>query len=191
MRKALLIIGALAAVGAMALALSACGGGSNGSGEAAAAPATSEGATLPVKEFTLTMKPDSRKGPDGDVHDAFVPSTELGVKAGQTVRVTIVNYDDAPHSFTSPALKAGEQIPPSEQQHEAGSDAQNLKVMPTPGVGVNEIIPPAKDESTPGKTTFTFTAPDEAGKYIWYCAFPCDAYAMAQIGFMQGYVTVA
>jgi len=190
MKKALLALGALAATGVMALALSACGGSSNGSGEAVASPGASEGSTLPVKEFKLAMKPDSKKGADGDVHDAFVPSTELSVKAGQTVRVTIVNYDDAPHSFTSPALEAGAQIPPSEQQHEAGSDAQNLKVMPKAGVGVNEIVP-GETGGKPGTTTFTFTAPEKAGEYIWYCAFPCDAYAMAQIGFMRGYVTVA
>lgn len=43
----------------------------------------------------------------------------------------------------------------------------------------------------PRVTTFTFTAPKQAGRYAWWCAMPCDPWAMAHDGYMRGYVTVA
>jgi hypothetical protein len=39
--------------------------------------------------------------------------------------------------------------------------------------------------------TFTFTAPKKAGRYQWWCAVPCDPWAMAHDGYMRGYVTVS
>ena len=68
---------------------------------------------LPAKSIKLAMKPDAKPGSDGKTHDALVPSAEITVKAGQTVRLTILNYDDMPHSFTSPGLARGAAIPPA------------------------------------------------------------------------------
>ncbi len=48
----------------------------------------------------------------------------------------------------------------------------------------------AGSEEKPSKTTFTFQAPQQAGSYEWYCALPCDPWAMAHFGFMKGHVTV-
>jgi plastocyanin len=48
----------------------------------------------------------------------------------------------------------------------------------------------AGSESKPSETTFTFTAPRKAGSYEWYCAMPCDPWAMMHDGFMRGHVTV-
>lgn len=56
-------------------------------------------------------------------------------------------------------------------------------------LGANATIP-GGSETKPGKTTFTFTAPQKAGKYDWYCAMPCDPWAMSHDGYMKGYVTV-
>ena len=91
------------------------------------------------------------------------------------------------HSFTSPGLRAGASIPAAERQMQG--TPQDLKVMPLPGVGVDQVIPSGSDKQ-PSKTTFTFTAPKQAGQYIWYCKLPCDAWAMAHFGYMMGHIKV-
>jgi plastocyanin len=113
----------------------------------------------------LTIKSDDehgKRGPDGKWHDAYLPAN-FTVHAGDRVTVTVYNYDTGSHTFTSPTLSA------------AGL--------------INEMIP-AGSENAPHKTTFTFTAPSQTGKYLWWCAMPCDPWAMAHIGYMRGYVTV-
>lgn len=57
------------------------------------------------------------------------------------------------------------------------------------GLGANVEIA-AGSESKPSKTVFTFQAPQQAGSYEWYCALPCDPWAMSHDGFMKGHVTV-
>src|SRR5205807_5663115 len=89
--------------GAMSSAMSSAG---------SSAPVAASSA-LPAKSIKLAMKPDAKPGSDGKTHDALVPSAEITVKAGQTVRLTILNYDDMPHSFTSPGLARGAAIPPA------------------------------------------------------------------------------
>ena len=85
---------------------------------------------------------------------------DFTVRPGHRVTITFNNYDGGAHTFTSPAM------------------------------GVNAIIPGGGSLGVPHKTTFTFTAPTKPGKYAWYCAVPCDPWAMAHDGFMRGYVTV-
>jgi plastocyanin len=109
----------------------------------------------------LTIKSDEergRKGPDGNWHDAFLPA-DFSVSAGATVRVTVYNYDDMPHSFNADQL---------------GTD----------------VTIPGGSEDKPSVTTFTFRAPQTAGSYEWYCAMPCDPWAMNHDGYMRGRVTV-
>lgn len=60
----------------------------------------------------------------------------------------------------------------------------------SPELGVNVTIA-GGSEKTPKETTFTFTAPAKAGSYQWFCDYPCDPWAMAHEGFMQGRVTVS
>jgi len=43
----------------------------------------------------------------------------------------------------------------------------------------------------PVVTTFSFTAPTKQGAYTWFCAVPCDPWAMTHLGYMKGRVTVA
>jgi plastocyanin len=119
-----------------------------------------------TQHVTVVIKSDAehgKKGPDGKWHDAFLPAN-LKVKAGDKVVVTVRNYDDGLHSFTSPTLH------------------------------VNKIIKAAKDEKggkvKPVTTKFTFVAPKKAGKYLWWCNQPCDPWAMAHTGYMRGYVKV-
>jgi len=165
--------------GAMAGAMSSAGAGAQGAGAAA-------NAALPTKHVTLTMKPDAKAGSDGNKHDATLPA-DFSVKAGQTVRLTLYNYDDMPHSFTSPGLARGAAIPVAMQQMQG--TPQDLKVMPMAGMGVNQTIP-GSTGGHPSKTVITFTAPSKAGTYLWYCRLPCDAWAMAHDGYMRGHVTV-
>jgi plastocyanin len=86
---------------------------------------------------------------------------DFTIHAGDRVTVTVVNYDSGPHTFTSPSL------------------------------GVNETIPGGGSMSSPHEVTFTFIAPKTPGKYQWWCAVPCDPWAMSHNGYMRGFVTVA
>jgi len=134
----------------------AMNGGAVHSGVMNGGAAASSGESL-----KLVIKSDEekgKKGSDGNWHDAFLPA-DFSVKAGETVRVTVYNYDDMPHSFTSAPL------------------------------GTNATIP-GGSEDKPSETTFTFHAPQKAGSYEWYCAMPCDPWAMSNDGFMKGRVTV-
>jgi plastocyanin len=122
----------------------------------------SSSAQLRAEDVKIVVKSDEehgRVGSDGSWHDAFLPA-DFSVKAGSVVRVTVYNYDEGPHTFTST------------------------------GLGTNVTIP-GGSEAEPSKTTFTFRAPEKAGRYEWFCAFACDPWAMSHVGFMRGFVTVA
>jgi plastocyanin len=160
---ALAVLISLGALGAVAFKLDNGSASSPAASAATAAAPTAE--TTPVEAVRVVIKSDEeegRKGPDGKWHDAFLPA-DFSVKAGATVKVTVYNYDDMPHSFTAA------------------------------GLGVNQMIPAGggSTEEAPGKVTFTFKAPMKAGSYEWYCAVPCDPWAMAHDGFMRGKVTVS
>ncbi len=103
---ALLSLGVFAII---AIGLSACGSSSNDSGEAAAATAESAPAPETVKLVIKSDEEKGKKGSDGQWHDAFLPA-DFSVKAGATVQVTVYNYDDMPHSFTSPGLGTNAKI---------------------------------------------------------------------------------
>jgi plastocyanin len=148
-----------------------CGGSSSNNSEEATsaaknaqAPATTSQSAknLAPAAIKLVIKSDeehAKKGPEGEWHDAYLPAN-FSVDPGQQVNVTVYNYDEGAHSFTSTAL------------------------------GVNAIIA-AGSEKSPHKATFSFTAPAKAGKYEWWCALPCDPWAMEHKGFMRGEVTVS
>jgi plastocyanin len=133
--------------------------GSMMGGAYGAAGAPAEGK---VQEIEIIVKSDeehAKRGPEGTWHDAFLPAS-FTVRPGATVKVTVLNYDEGEHSFTS---------------------------MP---LGVNVDIA-AGSATHPKATTFTFRAPSRSGTYLWYCARPCDEWAMAHVGYMRGYVKVA
>lgn len=51
-------------------------------------------------------------------------------------------------------------------------------------LGVNVTVPP-------GPSTVHFTIdPKKPGKLAWRCTFPCGAWVMAHVGYMQGFVDV-
>ena len=134
-------------------------------GTAAQASSAAAPAVKP-EAVKLTIKSDDehgKRGPDGKWHDAFLPAN-FAVHAGAQVTVTVTNYDQSAHTFTSSTLSNTSVI---DEQIAAGTD------------------------SGPRTTTFTFTAPTTPGKYLWWCAMPCDPFAMAHIGYMRGFVTVS
>ena len=113
-----------------------------------------------LRQLTILVKSDDehgKKGPDGKWHDAFLPANPV-LKAGQTTRITFVNYDGGAHSLVAPGL--------------------NLNVQ----------IPAAKG-SVPGRVSIVLTA-KKAGRYDWWCASPCDTWAMTHNGYMRGSVVV-
>jgi plastocyanin len=132
-------------------------GGTEGNG-----PGVTGTGTGGVEEVNLIVKSDeehAKRGPEGTWHDAFLPA-DFSVDPGATVKVTILNYDEGGHSFTSPML------------------------------GLNVTVA-AGASTEPATTTFTFTAPARTGSYMWFCAKPCDPWAMSHLGYMRGVVRVA
>ena len=113
-----------------------------------------------IQHVKLVIKSDEehgKKGRDGKWHDAFLPAN-FKVKAGAKVIVTVKNYDDMPHTFTSPRLH------------------------------VNRVIKKGSEKKA-STTRFSFKV-KKAGKYLWWCALPCDPWAMKHTGYMRGYVRV-
>jgi plastocyanin len=132
---------------------------STAAGSSAAAPATPVVAPVSMAIAIKTDVEHGKLGPGGAWHDAFVPA-DFTVKPGQKVTITVSNYDDAAHTFTSPSM------------------------------GVQETIPGGGSPVNPKLTTFTFTAPKGAGAFQWWCAMPCDPWSMKHNGYMRGIVTV-
>lgn len=123
-------------------------------------------AAVKSEAVKLVIRSDTehgKMGSDGKWHDAFLPAN-FTVHAGDRVTVTVYNYDTMAHSFTSSSLSSSQLI--------------------------NQMIP-AGSSGSPSTTTFTFTAPSNPGQYSWWCAMPCDPWAMDHVGFMRGYVRVA
>ena len=63
-------------------------------------------AAVPAQHVAIVVKSDTehaKKGPDGAWHDAFLPAS-FTVHAGSPVRVTIRNYDGAPHMIMQSKL---------------------------------------------------------------------------------------
>lgn len=95
------------------VALGSTSSNSNATPAAAAAPASATVAAPPPTAVKLIVKSDAehaKKGPDAQWHDAFLPA-DFTVKPGQSVDVTVYNYDSGPHTFTAPDLGVNAVIP--------------------------------------------------------------------------------
>ncbi|MBU6423664.1 MAG: cupredoxin domain-containing protein [Chloroflexota bacterium] len=187
-RKALGTVGAFLGAGAALPLLAACSGPA---AKAASSPTQKViSATLPVltqapvaakqevaagPDVKMTVLPGELKGPDGLMHDAFVPSGMV-LKAGVPATVAVTSYDDGKHSVTCKELGLDETI-------KGGTAA-------------------ASGDITPAVTTFTFT-PKTAGVYRWHCDMECDSaksghWAMTddfdkqpgRLGYMAGWIVV-
>jgi len=94
----------------LAVALKLNHNGNTPAASAAQAPTTA--AAPAVENVKLVVKSDeehAKKGSDGAYHDAYLPA-DFSVKAGATVKVTVYNYDDMPHTFTDPGLGTNVEI---------------------------------------------------------------------------------
>jgi plastocyanin len=129
---------------------------------AAATPAAAGVPTPKPVAVSMSVKADSEHGRLGPDKQWHdaFAPADFSVRAGSTVTISVANFDSGPHTFTAPALN------------------------------VNGTIPGGGSMAAPSRGTFTFTAPSKPGKYAWWCAVPCDPWAMAHDGFMRGYVTV-
>lgn len=119
--------GLVIAVAGIALLLGSCSSAAitadkgNSQPAVAAQQTAAPTADAPTQTVSLVIKSDeenAKLGSDGQYHDAFLPA-DFTVKQGDVVKVTIENYDDMPHSFTSPDLgvdqfiKSGSEDTPS------------------------------------------------------------------------------
>lgn len=114
----------------------------------------------PVDHVTIYMfrKKSLLPGtPDGKPHDEMVPST-WAVRVGVWTEVTMINYDDGPHSLTIPQL---------------GLDEIAQGGIKTTTAFAGETQWETLNLAVPTVTTFVFRVP-KAGLYAWYCKIPCD-----------------
>jgi plastocyanin len=100
-RHRLTALAGLGTLAVLAVALSACGSG-GGTTSVSGTGSQSQGADN-VKLVVKSDEQKGKKGSDGNWHDAVLPA-DFSVEAGDVVHVTVYNYDDMPHSFTSPGL---------------------------------------------------------------------------------------
>lgn len=111
-------IGLTALMSVLAIIVSVVALGSTSTTSPAPASAASTAASAPAAapaptSVKMIVKSDSehgKKGPDGAWHDAFLPA-DWTVRAGQKVSVTVLNYDNGPHTFTSPTLGVNAVLP--------------------------------------------------------------------------------
>lgn len=109
-------------------------------------------------------------GPDKKTHDTVIPS-DFTVYLGQTVNLTIINYDEGPHTFTSPELGVSFQYP--------GAIS----------AGVPSISHFQFTASKAGVFRWYCTLPCDMGQGGWAMTAGTDGQP-GQLGFMGGHVTV-
>lgn len=88
------------------------GYGTPGTPGSGAANPPGRSTTRGSQAVTMNVKSDAehgKLGPDRSWHDAFLPAN-FTVHAGATVTVTVYNYDNMPHSFTSHSLGVNQVI---------------------------------------------------------------------------------
>jgi plastocyanin len=140
---------------------------------------------------TAIASPLTATAGGGALGDAAAP-----LSRPQTIKVAVkaddehgrLGPDGKWHDAFLPAdfkVHPGAKVTVTVENHDGGAHT-----FTSPSLRVNAAIP-AGSMSHPHQTTFTFTAPNKAGRYAWWCAIPCDPWAMSHDGYMRGYVTVA
>ncbi|MBB5032077.1 plastocyanin/azurin family copper-binding protein [Prosthecobacter vanneervenii] len=115
---------------------------------------------------TIELKPDS-KNPLG------YDKTELSVKAGQKVKLTLNNTGSIapqPHNFL--LLKPGKLDAVGAQANAMLADPQGMAKNYIPEAAKADIVVNTKLVQPNQSETIEFTAPAEAGDYPFMCTFP-------------------
>jgi len=123
-------------------------------------------------------------------------SAAAPLPAPQTIKVAVKADDE--HGRLGPDGKWHDAFLPADVKVHPGAKVTvtvenydgGAHTFTSPSLAVNATLP-GGSLSHPHQTTFTFTAPKKAGRYAWWCAMPCDPWAMSHDGYMRGYVTVA
>ena len=143
---------------------------SSGSGASSAATMTMPASTPATSAVVPAVAPQS-------VTMAFRSDTEHGRRGPDGTW-----HDAATNAVTS--VRAGAKVTVTLVNYDSSPHS-----FTAPSLGVDQVVP-GGSPSNPGQATITYTAPTEAGRYDWYCKFPCDPWAMTHVGYMKGYVTV-
>jgi membrane fusion protein, multidrug efflux system len=122
-------------------------------------------------------------------------ATQAALPAPQTLKLSMKADDE--HGRLGPDKQWHDAVLPGNFTVHAGSTVTvtvanydgGPHTITAPMLGVNQVIPSGSD-AHPKIVSFKFTAPSAAGKYQWWCAVPCDPWAMKHNGFMRGTVTV-
>jgi plastocyanin len=123
-------------------------------------------------------------------------TTTAGATAG-ALQITMRVKPDDQHAKKGPDGQWHDAFLPADVTVRAGAPVQitflnydtSAHSFNSPSLGVNQVIP-AGDPNHPKSFTVSFTAPKTGGSYQWYCALPCDPWAMTHDGFMRGFVKV-
>ena len=194
-RKPLKMLAVGLMVGAVAVSASACGGSKTG---AAAAPV----AKAKTVNISMIGKIDADKGPVGTFtskeHWPAMAPSDLTFGKGDTVVLTIKEYDDAPTALPAGSPYGTVSGGTMTVNGVAGTAVTNANIAHTftiAALGINVPLTKAPDGGV-STTVFTFTV-DKAGTYTWSCMTPCGGGgngmtgSMATKGWMKGNVIVS
>jgi Cytochrome C oxidase subunit II, periplasmic domain. len=184
-------------VGGVAVSASACGGSKAGATQAGAPVAKAK-----TVNIEMIGKIDADKGPVGTFtskeHWPAMAPSDLTFAKGDTVVLTIKEYDDAPTALPAGSpygAVAGGTMTLDGAAATTVSNANIAHTFSIPALGIN--VPLAKaPEGKFSTTVFTFKV-DKAGTYTWRCFTPCGGGAdgmtgsMATKGWMKGNVIVS
>lgn len=129
---------------------------------------------------------------------AVAPS-DIRVRAGATVVITIREYDDmvTPLADQSPFLRVmGGTETVNGKPVSAVSNQAIAHTFTVPALGINVPLPMASMDG-PATIRFTFRAPHVPGTYQWLCVTPCGtgpdgiSGAMHTDGWMRGHLIVS
>jgi len=194
-RKPLKMLAVGLMAGAVAVSASACGGSKAG---AAAAPA----AKAKTVNISMIGKIDADKGPVGTFtskeHWPAMAPSDLTFGKGDTVVLTIKEYDDAPTALPAGSPYGKVAGGTMTVDGVAGTDVSNANIAHTftiAALGINVPLTKAPEGGV-STTVFTFTV-GKSGTFTWSCMTPCGGGAdgmtgsMATKGWMKGNVIVS
>lgn len=144
------------------------------------------GSSVP-RPALVGVSPQTQSAPVKSARQAPAPKT-----------ITLVVKADEEHARKGPegtwhdaylpatiAVENGQKVTLHIYNHDEGEHS-----FAAPALGLNVAVP-GGSEKAPKETTVTFTVSSQPGHSMWYCADPCDPWAMAHKGFMEGDVTVS